>query len=92
MDLSLNDAIAIPDDVLFRELDGEGVLLNLNTGIYFGLNPVATRTWQLAAEQRSLARVLDALLVEFDVDRDVLAKDLLELGGQLCANGLWIVM
>ena len=88
MDLSLNNSITIPDDVLFRELDGEGVLLNLKTGTYFGLNPVATRMWQLIAERRSLASVLDALLLEYTVDRAVLETDLLDLGRQLCAKGL----
>jgi len=88
MDLSLNDSITIPDDVLFRELDGEAVLLNLKTGTYFGLNPVATRMWQLIAEQHSLARVLEALAGEYEADRLVLENDLLELGRQLCASGL----
>jgi Coenzyme PQQ synthesis protein D (PqqD) len=88
MDPTLNDSIAIPEDVLFRELDGEAVLLNLKTGTYFGLNPVGTRIWQLIAEQHSLARVLDVLAREYDADRDVLATDLLALAGQLCANGL----
>ena len=88
MDLSLNDSIVIPDDVLFRELDGEAVLLNLKTGTYFGLNPVATRMWQLMAEQRSLARVLETMVREYEVDPQVLENDLLELSRQLCAGGL----
>ena len=88
MALSLNNSITIPDDVLFRELDGEAVLLNLRTGTYFGLNPVATRMWQLIAEQHSLARVLDTLAREYEADRLVLENDLLELGRQLCASGL----
>ena len=91
MDLSLNNSIAIPDDVLFRELDGEAVLLNLKTGTYFGLNPVATRMWQLIAEQHSLARVLETLAGEYEADRLVLENDLLELGRQLCASGLCTV-
>lgn len=88
MDLSLSNSITIPDDVLFRELDGEAVLLNLKTGTYFGLNPVATRMWQLIAEQHSLARVLETLAAEYEADRLVLENDLLELGRQLCASGL----
>jgi len=91
MDPTLADSIAIPDDVLFRELDGEAVLLNLKTGTYFGLNPVGTRIWQLIVEQRSLARVLDVLASEYDASRDVLAADLLQLAGRLCANGLGAV-
>jgi hypothetical protein len=88
MDLSLNDSIKIPDDVVFRELDGEAVLLNLTTGTYFSLNPVGTRMWQLIAESRSLANMLDTLLLEYEVDRAVLENDLFELCRQLCANGL----
>jgi len=91
MELSLRDSMVIPEDVLFRELDGESVLLNLKTGTYFGLDPVGTRMWQLIAEQRSLARVLDALAGEYDADRGVLETDLLELSRRLCASGLCAV-
>ena len=91
MELSLRDSIVIPEDVLFRELDGEAVLLNLKTGTYFGLDPVGTRMWQLIAEQRSLAGVLDALAGEYDADRGVLEADLLELSRRLCASGLCVV-
>jgi hypothetical protein len=33
----------VPDDVLFRDLDGEAVILNLRTGTYFGLDELGTR-------------------------------------------------
>jgi hypothetical protein len=88
MELTLRDSITIPDDVLFRELDGEAVLLNLESGVYFGLNGVATRMWQLMVERRSLAAVLETLAGEYDAEPKVLEADLLELGRQLCANGL----
>jgi hypothetical protein len=88
MDLTLNDSIVVSKDVLFRELDDEAVLLNLTTGIYFGLNPLGTRIWQLIVEERSLSRVLETMLHEYDVDRTVGETDLLELARQLCVNGL----
>jgi hypothetical protein len=88
MDPALTDSLTIPRDVLFRELDDEGVLLNLKTGIYFGLNPVGTRIWQLVAEHGSLERVLDVMLQEYEIGRRELASDLLELSRQLCAGGL----
>jgi hypothetical protein len=88
MDLTLNDSIVVSEDVLFRELDDEAVLLNLKTGIYFGLNPLGTRIWQLIVEERSLARVLEKVLHEYDVGRSVLETDLLALGRQLCSSGL----
>jgi len=40
---TLNSILCVPDDVLFRDLDGEAVILNLRTGTYFGLDEVGTR-------------------------------------------------
>jgi hypothetical protein len=84
----LSQSIAVPPDVIFRVLDDEAVLLNLKTGTYFGLDAVGTRIWQLLTEHRSLARVLDLLLEEYDVDRGPLEQDLLALVDQLCSKGL----
>jgi len=58
----------ISPDVVFRDLDGEAVLLNLRTGVYFGLDPVGTRIWDLLVERRSLPAILDTLLGEYEVD------------------------
>jgi hypothetical protein len=43
---SLTSSVRIRDDVLSRDLQGEEVILDLNTGVYFGLDPVGTRIWQ----------------------------------------------
>jgi hypothetical protein len=88
MDISLQDTLRIRTDVVFRQLDEEAVLLNLKSGTYFGLNDVGARVWQLIAEQRTLSRVLDALVEEYDAEPHVLERDLLELSRQLCAKGL----
>jgi hypothetical protein len=88
MMLTLDGRVAIPDVVVFRELDGEAVLLNLESGIYFGLDEVGTRIWQLAEEHRSLRRVWEALQSEYDVPAATLETDLLRFVGQLLAKGL----
>lgn len=86
--VTLETAFTIPDTVVFRELDGEAVLLNLDSGQYFGLNTVGTRIWQLLAEFRRPQAVLDALLTEFDVAPAELETDMLQLLEQLAAHGL----
>jgi hypothetical protein len=88
MALTLDDPLVKTDDALFRELEAEAVLLNVRTGIYYGLNPVGTRAWQLLSEHQRLAGVVDVMLDEFDVERGVLERDLLALGGQLLDSGL----
>ena len=88
MDVTLSDSVAIPEDVLYRELDDEAVLLNLKTGTYFGLNPAGVRIWQLIGEGSRLHSVLDAMKEEYEAEPEVLERDLLDLCRELCANGL----
>jgi hypothetical protein len=86
--ISLETAFAVPDDVVFRELSGEAVLLNLESGLYFGLDAVGTRAWQLMVEHGRLDRVFERLLEEYDVSADVLRQDLIDLFVQLSHHGL----
>ena len=84
----LEDTIQVCDDVVFRELDGEAVILNLDTGIYFGLNEAGTRMWSLLQQEESLQRVFEALRAEYDVASEVLQADLLRLVEQMQEKGL----
>lgn len=86
--VSLDTPVRIPDSVLFQELSGEMVLLNLERGTYFGLDPMGTRIWQLLRESGSLQRVLARLLEEFDVEEARCRDDVLQLVAELQAHGL----
>jgi Coenzyme PQQ synthesis protein D (PqqD) len=68
--------IRLSPEVLFRELEGEAVLLDLRSQRYFGLDEVGTRIWQLLSELGRREGVLERLLEEFEVDRQTLARDL----------------
>lgn len=80
--------VSIPSDVLFHELDGEAVLLNLQTGKYFGLDPTGTRIWHFLVESGSLGLAYRRMLDEYDVDAEVLRADMLALVEQLAAHDL----
>lgn len=84
----LTDSLTVSKDVVFREIDGEVVLLNLGTGIYFGLNETGARVWNLIGEHRSLRRVLESMALDYDVPSASLEKDILQLVDQLCENKL----
>ncbi len=81
-------AIRISDDAVFRELGDEAVVLNLESGMYFGLNGVALRIWQLIDQLGQLPAVRDAVVAEFDVDPDAADRDLTNLVEELLARGL----
>jgi len=86
--VSLQDTVKISSDVVFRNLDGEAVLLNLQSGIYFGLNETGTKIWGILSENESLERVYSLILQEYAVEPDLAKRDLLELTAQLVEKGL----
>lgn len=91
MAIALDSTVAASDDAVFREMDGESVLLNLETGMYFGLDEVGTRVWRLAADNGSLRAVRERLVEEYDADPAAIERDLLALAETLVSKGLWIL-
>jgi hypothetical protein len=85
---SLGDTVTVKADVVFKELSGEGVLLDLASGMYFGLDETSTRLWQLISERGSLQHVFDDMLAEFDVEPDRLQQDLLSFVAELTRRNL----
>jgi hypothetical protein len=61
------------------DVAGEVMILNLNDGVYYGLDTVGTRIWELLQEQRSVAEIRELLVMEFDVTREHCERDLLRL-------------
>jgi hypothetical protein len=87
-ELPFTSRVRIPKDVVFRDLEGEIVILNLKTGVYFGLDPVGTRIWHLLQEHGALPKVLDSLLNEYDATHAQCASDLFDFVARLRENEL----
>ena len=85
---SLASSITIPDDVLFRDLEGEAVILSTESGKYYGLDEVGTRMWNLLSQHGRIEPAYRALLAEYDVAEDTLQQDLLDLVDKLIDEGL----
>lgn len=88
MELSFAMRVTVPADILTRELEGETVLLNLDSGSYFGLDDVGTRMWMKLATSESIQAAYDILLAEYDVDAVMLRRDLHNLIEKLVEHGL----
>jgi len=85
---TLEHTVRVPEDVVFRELQGEAVILNLASSTYFGLDAVGTRIWQLCETHGVLHVVLDAMQQEFDAAPETLRSDLRAFIDALTAKGL----
>jgi len=76
------------EDVVWRNLQGESVLLDLKSGVYFGLDAVGTRIWTLLQDHSDLQVVLQELLREYEVSEETCARDLMELVSAMAEKGL----
>ena len=88
MNISFEDRLRAPESVLFRELEGEAVILNIDTETYFGLEDVGTRKWQLLTASETIEAAYGALVEEYDVDPEQLRRDLTDLIEKLIKKGL----
>ena len=85
---TLDATVTVTPEVVFKELRGEAVLLDLASGIYFGLDETSTRLWQLLTTHGSLRRAFDGMLEEYEVEPDRLQTDLLAFVAELTRRRL----
>ena len=86
--------IRMHPDVVWRDVDGEIVLLNVVTGQYFGLDEIGSRVWLLLQNGDaglSISALHARVLEEFDVDPGTALADLTALVGQLVEQQLLLV-
>jgi len=88
MGLQKDQKYTVSDDVLFQEVSGETVLLDLDSESYFGLDEIGTRIWKLLNDETSAGEMVDALLEEYEVERETLEVDVAELLENLLEAGL----
>jgi coenzyme PQQ synthesis protein D (PqqD) len=80
--------LTVAPHVHAREFDGELVVLDLEEGEYFSLNPVATSIWHELAKGLTPEEVASALGPEFDVSEEILLGDCTGLAVELVERGL----
>lgn len=86
--MNLNQKITFSDTVFAQEVDGEMVLLDMESENYFGLDEVGTSIWQAMQEYGTLQEVFHAMLEQYDVEEEVLKKDLIGFVEKLVESGL----
>jgi Coenzyme PQQ synthesis protein D (PqqD) len=87
-ELTLDSRVVIPESVVAREVAGETVILDLDSGTYFGLNPTGSDMWRAIATGGSIGDALAIVERAYEVDPAVLRDDLLRLTEQMLRKRL----
>ena len=80
--------VHVSADQVSCDLAGEAAILNLKNSVYYGLDPVGARIWNLLQEPRTVASIRDTIVAEYDVTPERCEQDLFDLLGKLEAEGL----
>jgi Coenzyme PQQ synthesis protein D (PqqD) len=83
-----NAKLTIAARAVAREVGDEVVILDLETGTYYGLDRVGARIWSLLSAGRTLDEVRQAILAEYEVERSRLESDIDRLLVQLVESQL----
>lgn len=70
------------------DLGEEVAILNIETGVYYGLDEVGARVWQLLQTETDVLAIRDSLLAEYEVEATQCEENLLDLMRQLNEEGL----
>jgi Coenzyme PQQ synthesis protein D (PqqD) len=86
--LSLHSIVVAISEQVSCPLGDESAILNLKNSVYYGMNPVGARVWNLVQQPKSVSQLRDALLEEYEVEAAQCERDLLDLLEQMRLEGL----
>lgn len=76
------------EEIAYKTLDGETIIINLVNGVYYSLPGVGSEAWELIASGGSLAEIAAILSARYGLPSDVVAADLVRLAEQLVTENL----
>ena len=75
-------------ELLSVEMDGDLVMMSIETGSYFGVSGIGPHIWQLLETPRNFADLVENVCAEFEVDSETASADLLGFLEKLSENGM----
>ena len=88
MAISLTTVVARNEAIVFTEIDDIIVMMDVDEGRYYELDEIGARIWALLESGASVAAICDALLKEYEVDREDCHRDVLDFVAEAHRRGL----
>lgn len=87
-DIGLNSRIQRRQTLLCSAIDHETVLMDVQTGEYFGLDDIASAVWQLLAQPTTAEQIIAALTGQYDGEPEMIRRDILILLRRMAEHDL----
>ena len=79
MRFNSSSCVVASDEQVSTSLGAETVILGMEDGVYYGLDAVGARVWELLASPRLVAELVRVIVGEFDVTPEQCERDVLAL-------------
>lgn len=86
----LNRRLVPSEQALESRVGDETVLLHLENGAYYGIDPIGTRIWQLLKEGHDPLAICGAITLEYEVAPDVAESDVRRFLSDLMTHAIVI--
>jgi len=80
--------IVLSKDQASCDLAGETAVVNLKSGVYYGLDSMGTQVWKLLQEPVTFGGLCESLKRDYDVESSRLETDMREFLRELADHGL----
>ena len=88
MPLTTASTVCVTPHQVSCTIDGEAAILQTRDGLYYGLDPIGARVWELLQQPVSVDTIRERITTEYDVSDAEAEKDILELIDDLMHAGL----
>jgi hypothetical protein len=77
--IGLETAIKRSENILFSDIDQDKVMIDIERGAYFGMNPVAGEIWEFLATPQTPLQLVEKLLAVYEIDSETCQAETLQV-------------
>jgi hypothetical protein len=75
--INTNTKIVRNNEIISSDMDDETVMMNIEKGEYYGINPIGSRIWELIETPRKVSNICEKLCEEYDVTQEKCNNDVM---------------
>jgi len=79
LELTEASVVEAVDHQTSAEVDGENVILDLEKGVYYGLNPVGTQVWKRIQDPMTVGEIVVEITADYGIERERCFQDVVAL-------------
>ena len=88
MSVTLETRVVAGAGQVSTQLGDETVILGGSKGLYFGLNPVGARVWELLEKPTDVRSIVTVIASEYEAPEPTIRADVLKLINEFVEHGL----